>query len=262
MFDFSTFTSLWHYHDMTFAIIGAFLWGFGSAILSPCHLGIIPLLGSHAAGYGPFNGESHAPAVREAMLFTFGCFLTIPLIGLIFTLLGQGLALEGHWWTLPVGALLIWLGMDMFRNHSCVHARHVIDVLRRRFGFNANTGAFSLGFGYGLLASGCTIGFITPLILLTLPQGILQSFVSALCFGLGHTLPMAIIGCFAPLARYIIEGHKEPHGHDADGHCLCHTEDGEGCLDEPHKREKIFRRVMAVILVLTGIVFLLHPFLE
>ena len=121
----------WTDHGAAFVAVGSFVWGLGSALLSPCHLGIIPLLGTHAAGYSPFTPRSGsgrdeaetggaAPrlhAVRRTLLFTLGCFVTIPLFGLLFALLGHGLEMSGHWWTIPVGALLIWFGADMFRDH-------------------------------------------------------------------------------------------------------------------------------------------------
>ena len=95
----------WTDHGAAFVAVGSFVWGVGSALLSPCHLGIIPLLGTHAAGYSPFTPRSGsgrdeaetggaAPrlhAVRRTLLFTLGCFVTIPLFGLLFALLGHGL---------------------------------------------------------------------------------------------------------------------------------------------------------------------------
>ena len=100
----------WTDHGAAFVAVGSFVWGVGSALLSPCHLGIIPLLGTHAAGYSPFTPRSGsgrdeaetggaAPrlhAVRRTLLFTLGCFVTIPLFGLLFALLGHERALVDH----------------------------------------------------------------------------------------------------------------------------------------------------------------------
>lgn len=266
----------WAGHGAAFAAAGSFVWGLGSALLSPCHLGIIPLLGTHAAGYGPFteharSGEGAAGAdsaaarrhaVRRAMLFTLGCFATIPLFGLLFALLGRGLEMTGHWWTVPVGALLIWFGTDMFRDHSCAHAVHIWGTLRRRLGISEDSGALVLGFGYGLLASGCTVGFLVPLLVVTMTRGPLWCMLFSACFGLGHTLPMAVVGCSVPLARRLLHGRHEPHAHDPAGRCVTHTEARTGCLDDPHAGETLFRRIMGVIIGLIGIAFMLHPFLE
>lgn len=266
----------WTDHGAAFVAVGSFVWGLGSALLSPCHLGIIPLLGTHAAGYSPFTPRSGsgrdeaetggaAPrlhAVRRTLLFTLGCFVTIPLFGLLFALLGHGLEMSGHWWTIPVGALLIWFGADMFRDHSCAHAAHIWGTLRRRLGIGEDSGAFVLGFGYGLLASGCTVGFLVPLLVVTLAHCPLWCMFFAACFGLGHILPMVVVGCSVPLARRLLHGRHEPHAHDPEGRCVTHTEARTGCLDDPHAGEALFRRIMGVVIGLIGIAFILHPFLE
>lgn len=273
MFDVFAFEpSAWLGESVSLTALGAFTWGLGSALLSPCHLGIIPLLGSHAAGCGPFAASGSAvgkevekgtPPTAQAFLFTLGCFATIPLIGLVFALLGHGLELGGHWWTLPVGALLLWFGVDMFRSHSCAHASHIWNTLRRRLGISAVSGVFALGFGYGLLASGCTLGFLTPLLVLTLPQGVFLCTFFAACFGLGHCLPMAVVGCSAPLARRLLGGRHSHHEHGEDSHqagdAACSSEPH---LHEPHSGEALFRRIMGGVLVLIAIAFMLHPFLE
>lgn len=256
MFDFlSANPAVWQGQGIFFASGASFLWGLASALLSPCHLGIIPLLGSHAA-------ESKNP-IRQALLFTLGTFTTIPLIGLIFALLGHGLELSGHWWTIPAGVMLLWFGVSMFRNHSCSHATHIWDTLRRRLGLSAKSGAWLLGFGYGILASGCSAGFLMPLLLVTLSQGIALSVFFAACFGLGHTLPMAVVGCSISFAGHFLHNRsEEPHGHDSNGHCLEHTHDHNGCLDEPHKGERLFRQIMGAIIILAGIAFIVHPLME
>lgn len=243
----------------------ALLWGLGSALLSPCHLGIIPVLGSHAAGYGPFSSASSADTVsdaghpvRQVMLFTLGVFLTVPLFGLLIALLGHGLELGGHFWTVPVGAVLIWFGWDMGRGHSCSHAAHILETLRTRLGLTLSSGIFALGFGYGLLAGGCTVGFLVPLLLVALPSGILYCMGLAACFGLGHCLPMIVVGCSAPLARKIMQGRHAHTHHDAQ----THDESSHHDMREPHTGEALFRRVLSVVLVVIGILFVLHPFLE
>ncbi|MEG1609779.1 MAG: cytochrome c biogenesis protein [Bilophila sp.] len=242
--------------DGWLAFVGALLWGLGSALLSPCHLGIIPVLGSHAAGCGPFSlaspaSPSRSHPVRQAMLFTFGVFLTVPLFGFCIALLGHGLELGGHFWTIPVGVLLLWFGWDMGQGHSCSHAGHVLETLRTRLGLTLSSGIFALGFGYGLLAGGCTVGFLVPLLVVALPGGVLYCVGLSACFGLGHCLPMIVVGCSAALARKVLQGH---HTHDKSA---------TSCdMREPHSGEALFRRILSVLIALIGLLFIVHPFME
>lgn len=252
---------------------GSFLWGLGSALLSPCHLGIIPVLATHAVGYGPFpsygekkNNAVHSLAkstyrhsVRQVLLFTAGCFVTIPILGMFFSLAGESLITGGHWWTIPIGALLIWFGMKMMRSHVCSHPSHVWDVLRRRFGIGRHSGAFALGFAYGILASGCTLGFLAPLLVLTLSYNTAWLTLFAACFGIGHVLPMAIIGCSAPLARHFLYARKrKPCAEKISARQINfgHT----APLHDPHKGETWFRHITGAGIILIGIYFILHPF--
>ncbi len=255
---------------------GFFLWGLGSALLSPCHLGVIPVLATHAAGYGPlFNhggkkinteqsvvtNMSYVHPVRQVLLFTAGCFVTIPILGVFFSVAGESLTMGGHWWTVPMGAVLIWFGMKMMQNHACSHPSHIRDVLRRRFGINSHSGFFALGFGYGMLASGCTVGFLTPLLLVTLSYDIIRIALFAACFGIGHVLPMAVIGCSAPLARHLLAGRERtPYGENVPDqkNGFANTDP----LHDPHKGETWFRRIMGIGIILIGVYFILHPFLD
>lgn len=240
------------------ALAGIFVWGLGSALLSPCHLGIIPLLGSHAAGVGPFGNASARP-LRQALLFTLGYYATIPLLGLLLAIAGQTLALgehlngeEGmaHFWSVPVGLVLLWFGRDMMRGHACAHGASLLGTLRRRLGLGPESGVTALGFGYGVVSAACAVGFMVPVITLALPRGVLFCTLLAAAFGLGHCLPMAVAGASAPLAARILR-ERAAHAH--------HSHDD---LADPHAGEARFRRLMGIAVIGIGILFILHPFLE
>ena len=250
----------WPTGDLAAASLAALLWGLGSALLSPCHLGIIPLLSSHAAGVGPFSThkELKPQPVADVLRFVAGYYLTILLFGLIIALLGSGLEMGGHYWTIPAGLVLLWFGLDMIRGHNCSSASHLLEVMGRHLGLGPHSGVLALGFGYGLLSGGCSTGFLVPVMMVCLPQGLLICLLLAACFGLGHCLPMIVVGCSASAAARILCHHDHAHGHDHDGNAhnlSCHHPD-------PHRREVLFRRVMGLMLLFIGVLFVLHPFLE
>lgn len=239
----------WANESLILVCGGSFLWGLGSALLSPCHLGIIPILGSHAAGYGVFGSDKNP--LQQVFLFTLGVFLTIPFIGFLIGLIGYGLHLGGHYWTIPSGLLLLWLGIDMMRGHGCSYLSSLLGRLRVRLKLGVYSGAILLGLIYGFLAGGCSTGFLVPIYAITLPQGISIYVLIAACFGLGHTLPMAVAGCSASLARRFLYERSR----------CCDQDDNQTCR-EPHKGEDRFRKIVGLITVIIGILFILHPFLE
>lgn len=240
--------SRWPAGSADMAALAAFLWGLGSAFLSPCHLGIIPLMGSHAAGVGPFGQTpERSQPVKQVLGFSFGYFCTVPLLGMAILLLGATLGHVSHYWTIPVGLMLGWFGFDMLRNHACSGATHRLTALGQRLRLGPILGVTVIGFVYGLVSAGCTAGFLVPLMLAALPQGPLFGVAMALCFGIGHCLPMILVGCSAHAAARLY--HSHPHDHDHNH-------------QDPHRAERLFRRVMGLILMVVGVVFVLHPFLE
>lgn len=247
---FSMETTHWAGESLAFICGGAVLWGLGSSLLSPCHLGIIPILGSHAAGYSVFGTSIHP--LRQVFLFTFGFFLTIPFIGFLIGLIGYSLNFGGHYWTIIPGLFLLWLGVDMMRGHSCSHLSYLLGKLRVRLGLGVYTAPLVLGIVYGLLAGGCSAGFLVPIYALTLPQGLWVYILIAAGFGIGHTLPITIAGGSASLARRFL-----PEKTCCDQHSECKTS-----TDEPHKWESWFRKLVGFITLIIGVLFLLHPFFE
>lgn len=241
--------SRWPADSTAMAAAAAFAWGLGSALLSPCHLGVIPLMGSHAAGMAPMGAPAEASLsrpVRDVLIFTLGYFATVPLLGSVILSLGATLEHSSHYWTIPVGLVLLWVGYNMLRNHVCSTATHFLSTLARRLHLGPVSGLLALGFGYGLLSSGCTAGFLMPLALASLPQGLLFGLGMAVCFGLGHTLPMILVGCSAHAAARLYHAHSHDHHEHTD----------------PHRTERLFRRVMGLVIMGVGVLFVLHPVLE
>ena len=93
------------------AALGAFLWGVVSVALSPCHLASIPLIVTYVAG----QERTVRPrgAAQYAAAFTMGLFITIALVAALCSALGLMLGDIGPWWTFLVGAVLIWVSLDM-----------------------------------------------------------------------------------------------------------------------------------------------------
>ena len=226
------------------ALAGSFLWGLVSVLFRPCHLASIPLMVAYVAGQGRLiEGRE---AVRYALAFTLGLFVTIALVGLACSLLGRLLGDVGPWWTLAMGGVLLWVGLDMLG----------LDVLRRlttrlprslsgglsggllaRFTLRGLPGALALGLGYGLLSGTCTFGFLAPLLAVVSVQGqALPGALLILAFALGHCLPIALAGSSAALARRTLERFS-----------------GGGPW---------VRRVAGALVGLLGVYFVVRPFLE
>lgn len=182
------------------AALGCFLWGMVSVLFSPCHLASIPLIVGYVAGQGRIlQGKE---AAGYAGLFSLGLFLSIALVGGACALLGRMLGDVGPYWTIPVGAILIWVALDMLGVAACSLPGSSLSRLR----FKGMGGAFVLGLAYGVLSGSCTFGFIAPILaIVTIQKQAAAGIGLILLFALGHSLPIMAAGSSAALARRLLE---------------------------------------------------------
>lgn len=182
------------------AALGAFLWGLVSVLFSPCHLASIPLIVGYVAGqHRILEGRE---AAGYAGLFSLGLFVSIALVGAVCAALGRMLGDVGAFWTMPVGAVLLWVSLDMLGVARCSMPGSGLS----RFKLRGLFGAFALGLAYGVLSGACTFGFIAPILaLVTVQKQVGAGLGLILLFALGHCLPILAAGSSAALARRILE---------------------------------------------------------
>ena len=197
----------WMTSGTLLAAAGCFLWGMVSVVFSPCHLASIPLMVGYVAGQ-PGAGRRWRGA-HYALAFTGGLFLTIAAVGMICALLGRMLGDVGPWWTLAVGAVLIWVALDMLGVPRCSLSGGLMARLRVK----GLGGAFFLGLAYGLLSGSCTFGFIAPILaIITVQQQVLTGIVFIILFGIGHCLPIAMAGSSTALVKRLLENSAWQQG--------------------------------------------------
>lgn len=197
----------WMMAETWIAGLGCFLWGMVSVLFSPCHLASIPLIVGYVAGQNRIlHGKE---AARYAVTFTIGLFLTIATIGIICSLLGRMLGDVGPYWSILVGAILVWVGLDMLGVAKCSLGGSRLSQM----GFKGLAGAFLLGLAYGLLSGSCTFGFIAPILaIVTVQEKIMTGIVLMILFGIGHCLPIAVAGSSAAAARRVLENRSMQQG--------------------------------------------------
>lgn len=215
------------------AMLGAFVWGMVSVALSPCHLASIPLMVTYVAGQD--NAVNPKKAASYAFAFTGGLFITIALVGLICSLLGLMLGDIGSWWTILVGAVLIWVALDMLG----VQAFSMSGSLMSRLKVKGVGGAFILGLAYGVLSGSCTFGFIAPILaIITVQKDIMAGVFMILLFGIGHSLPIAFAGSSTAAVGNLLENSSFQRG------------------------SMWFKRAAGVVIGILGMYFIAQPFIE
>ena len=120
----------WMVDTFALAATGCFLWGVVSVLFSPCHLASIPLIVGYVAGQGRLvEGRE---AAKYSLAFTLGLFLTIAAVGFVCSLLGRMLGDIGPYWTVLVGAVLVWVALDMLGVASCRLSGQLLGRLKVR----------------------------------------------------------------------------------------------------------------------------------
>lgn len=212
------------------AALGCFLWGMISAVFSPCHIAAIPLIIGYVAGQE--MSVNPRCGVYYALSFTTGLFMMIAAVGIICSLVGRMLGEVGPYWTILVGAILLWVAVDMLGIVKCSLPTRVCKMK-----FRGLIGAFCLGLAYGILSGSCTFGFIAPILaVITTHERFMTGLLYIALFGLGHSIPIAIAGSSTAGMRKVLE------------HCsFC-----EGGV--------WVRKGAGVMIGLLGIYFILRPF--
>ena len=222
----------WMMTGTALAALGCFVWGIISVALSPCHMASIPLIVTYVAGQDKALNARHA--AYYAAVFTIGLFITIALVGIICSFLGRMLGEVGPYWTILVGAILIWVALDMLGIAWCSMSSGLLGRIR----IKGLLGAFVLGLAYGVLSGSCTFGFIAPILaIITIQQKIVTGLILIVLFGIGHCIPIAIAGSSTATVKRLLESSSFYEG---------------GLW---------FRRCAGVGIGLLGVYFIMRPFL-
>jgi len=85
-----------------------------------------------------------------------GLFITIALVGIVCALLGRMLGDVGSYWTILVGAILIWVALDMMGLTKCSMSGSLLSRIK----IKGLLGAFALGLAYGVLSAPARLGLL------------------------------------------------------------------------------------------------------
>jgi cytochrome c-type biogenesis protein len=173
-------------------LLGAFLWGILSILLSPCHLASIPLIIGFISQQEQLTTRK---AFRISLAFALGILVTIGVIGVITSLLGRMLGDIGRWSNFLVAGVFVLVGL------------YLLGIIKLELPGAANAktrgkgvwAGFLLGLVFGLALGPCTFAYMAPILAIVLAKSsssLTYGIPLLLAYGLGHCAVIVFAGTF------------------------------------------------------------------
>jgi cytochrome c-type biogenesis protein len=206
----SLFTWLTNLVQSTFllALLGAFLWGVLSILLSPCHLTSIPLV----VGYISHQGvKTFRKAFQTSFAFSFGILITIGLIGLVTALLGRMMGDIGKWGNYLVAAVFFIVGLVLLE----IIRFDLPGIGQLKFKKRGVWAALVLGLIFGIALGPCTFAYMAPVLAITLfspSSSFIKDFLLLAVYGIGHCLVIVLAGTFTEIIQKYLNWNEKSKG--------------------------------------------------
>jgi len=192
------------------AIGAAFVWGILSIILSPCHLSSIPLI----VGFISDRKDMLAKrAFTISLLFSLGILITIAAIGLVTGLMGRMLGDIGSFGNYFVGAILIFIGLNLL---ELVPFPDFGGVDQSKIGSSKGLfAAFMLGLIFGIAMGPCTFAYLAPMLAIVFGMSSTRLFYGMallLAYGIGHCSVIVFAGTFTNVVQGYLNWNERSNG--------------------------------------------------
>ena len=186
--------------NLMVALVGSFVWGVLSIVLSPCHLASIPLI----VGY---VGEQGQIAIRRAfwisVLFASGILVTIALVGLVTALAGRMLGDIGALGNYFVALIFFIIGLYLLGIISFPWSGSAGKQIKHR----GLIGAFIIGLIFGFALGPCTFAYMAPMLGVVFRVAAKRLFFATgllLAYAVGHCSIIVLAGSLTEtVARYM-----------------------------------------------------------
>jgi cytochrome c-type biogenesis protein len=190
------------------AIIGAFIWGILSILLSPCHLASIPLIVGFIDGQGRISTRR---AFVIALLFSIGILVTIGLIGVFTSAAGKMLGDVGTFGNHFVASVFFLVGLHLVGVIPAPLAGPGQVNMKRR----GMLAAFILGLVFGIALGPCSFAYMAPMLAITFKLAAKHLYYGILLlaiYGIGHCSVIVLAGTFTEIVQRYLNWNEASKG--------------------------------------------------
>lgn len=215
------------------ALSGAFAWGILSVILSPCHLGSIPLIVAFINRQGKITFKR---AFLISLVFSLGMLLSITAIGVITGITGRIIGDIGSAGYIVVAVIFFIIGLHFI---GIIPIPDFIRIGQPKFKNRGIGSGFFLGILFGLALGPCTFSFMAPILGIVFSSAsgqFLYSLLLIILYAIGHCLIFVFFGTFSEIAQVYLNWNEKSKG------------------------TMIAKKVIGVVLILSGIYIIISKY--
>jgi cytochrome c-type biogenesis protein len=174
------------------ALLGAYIWGIFSVILSPCGVAMLPLV----VGYIENSEDPNIwSAFKISLAFSSGIIVNLLLIGALVVSVGAAFGGYEVWLTIFVGLVFITIGLHLMK---IFHIPWIIGGSIGQTRYGGLKGALVLGTLSGLALGPCSFAYATPILSLAIKLAggnhIFPASAIILSYAVGYSTMLIIAG--------------------------------------------------------------------
>lgn len=186
--------------------LGAFLWGIASVLLSPCGIGIIPLVISYIENT---ENPTRSRAFKISCAFCLGIIFNLLLVAFVTS--GIGILLGGYEKLLTLFVAIVFIVMGLHLT-GLIHVK-IFALSSGAKGTESQSlkGAVILGIVSGLAVGPCSIAYVSPVLSLAMSlasEGFFVPVMLILAYALGYSLVIILAGTFAQVFAVYLQSER------------------------------------------------------
>ncbi len=176
----------------------SFLGGILSSI-SPCSIGILPIIAGYVGGYGDTNKFK---TFIQMLSFVFGLAVVLSIIGVICALTGQVFAsFGGAYFVLFIASLILVMGLNLL-NIIEIPLPTIISRMPKGNGTSLFIYPFLIGVIFAFAMSPCSTPILAGIMsFAVLTKSIFLAGLMLMCFSLGQGVIVILTGVFASFIK-------------------------------------------------------------
>lgn len=189
------------------ALGAALLWGVASVLLSPCHLGTIPLVVAFVGSSGATRGR----ATALSFSFAGGMLLAVGVLGVLVATAGWAVGGLGQYTNYLIALIFLAAGLHLVGLLPMPWSGPSIAGNKRK----GPVAAATLGFVFGVGLSPCTFAFLAPVLGVAFGSATASPLLGALLlltFGVGHCGVIGVAGTSAGLVQRYLDWNERSKG--------------------------------------------------